>query len=556
MHTQSKFLLGILILSSVVAMKSLFHTGFYTSHDGWHQVARLYHWDRAFKDGQIPPRYSFELLYGNGYPLFTFNYHLPWIIAEPLVIAGVSLFDAIKFVFFLGFVVSGLTMYLWQRELWKNDLAAFVAAFLYLWAPYRFSNIFVRASLGEATSFIFLPLFFYGLHRIAFSLDKKALIIGSLGITGLLLSHVMIMYLLFIPAVLYTLALFFTTVQKKRFLLQSLCMGVIAILLSAYYLVPAVAFQNLTRFSSVQEMAFLQQFPSFKELLYSPWGYAASRTGPGEMALQLGITQWVAAGFGTLLLIYYSIRKLNTFKTKKQFKYAFVLFGAFLFALFLTQKESKPIWQLLKQFPIDFPWRFLSPLTLLSAALAGFVVSFTHNKIRYVLTISLIFLAIYANRNHLNVNQYTDIPVSLYVASERTTNTFDEYLPKWANLSEVTQENRIPVKTAESTKITHLRETSSRVEFNYQAESKEQIQVRVVYFPGISLRVDNQRTVFSYKDNGYINFAAPAGIHTVRVVFQDTVLGKTATLITATGIIIAFGIYFGVPKFRKYKLQL
>ena len=556
MDKQSKLLLGILILSSIFAMKSLFHPGFYTSHDGWHQVARLYHWDRAIKDGQIPPRYSFELLYGNGYPLFTFNYHLPWIIAEPLVLAGVSVFDAIKFVFFLGFVVSGMTMYFWQRELWKNNLAASVAAFLYLWAPYRFSNIFVRASLGEATSFIFLPLFFYGLHRIAFVRDRKAVVIGSIGAAGLLLSHAMIVYLLLIPAILYVLVLFFTTTQKKRFVLHCLVLGVMALALSAYYLVPAVAYQNLTRFASVQATSFVHEFPTLKELFYSPWGYAASRTGPGEMALQLGIAQWVAVGLSILALIYIFARKFNKLFREKQLTYAFTLLVTFLIVLFLTQKASVPVWQFLKQFPIDFPWRFLSLLTLLSATLAGFVVSTTQNNIRYALIIMLVILALYANRNHLNVNQYTDIPISLYVASERTTNTFNEYLPKWANLSEVTQEQRIPVKTSELTKITHLRETSSRVEFNYTAESEEQIQIRVIYFPGVSLQIDNQPKLFSYKDNGYINFVAPAGDHAVEVIFQDTILGKTATLVTAIGIVLTFGIYFGVPKFKKIKFQL
>ena len=399
-------------------------------------------------------------------------------------------------------------------------------------------------------------MFLYGLHRIAFSPDKKALVIGSLGITGLLLSHAMIVYLLFIPAVFYTVALCITTTQKKQFVFQTFIMGVLALLLSAYYLIPAIAYQSLTRFASVQETSFVQEFPKLKELVYSPWGYAASRTGPGEMALQLGFAQWTAAGLGVLLIIYFTVRKLNAFKTKKQLTYVFALLGAFIVVLFLTQKESKLIWHYLKWVPLDFPWRFLSLLTLLSAALAGFAVSLTHNKIRYLFAISLIFLALYANRNHLNVNQYTDIPVSLYVASERTTNTFNEYLPKWANLSEVTQENRIPVKTTESTKITHLRETPSKVEFTYEAERDEQLQIRVIYFPGMSLFVDNQPTVFSYKDNGYINFAAPVGIHTVQVVFQDTVLGKIATFFTGLGVVIALGMYFGIPKYSKHKLHL
>ena len=79
------FLITVL---SVFVLKDLFKPYFYTSHDGIHQVVRLYYFDQALRDGQIPPRWAGGLLNGFGYPLFIFSYHLPWLMAEIPYIFG------------------------------------------------------------------------------------------------------------------------------------------------------------------------------------------------------------------------------------------------------------------------------------------------------------------------------------------------------------------------------------------------------------------------------------------------------------------------------------
>ena len=78
------------VAASLFTLKSLFQPAFFTSHDGVHQVVRLYYYDQAIRDGQIPPRFVSDLLNGYGYPLFNFSYHLPWLIALPFRFAGFS----------------------------------------------------------------------------------------------------------------------------------------------------------------------------------------------------------------------------------------------------------------------------------------------------------------------------------------------------------------------------------------------------------------------------------------------------------------------------------
>ena len=131
------FIIIFLIILSVFTLKDLFKPNFYTSHDGIHQVVRLYYFDQAIRDGQIPPRWAGGLLNGFGYPLFAFSYHLPWFIAEPIYLSGFTIFESIKLTFLIGFILSGITMYFFQKELFGR-LGAFVGTIIYLYAPYRF----------------------------------------------------------------------------------------------------------------------------------------------------------------------------------------------------------------------------------------------------------------------------------------------------------------------------------------------------------------------------------------------------------------------------------
>ena len=90
----------ILTVISLVGSKALLHSGWYTSHDGEHQLVRQYIFDRAIKAGHIPPRIDRQLLNGLGYPLMTFTYQLPFIIGEPFRLIGLSAQDTVKIVFY------------------------------------------------------------------------------------------------------------------------------------------------------------------------------------------------------------------------------------------------------------------------------------------------------------------------------------------------------------------------------------------------------------------------------------------------------------------------
>jgi len=230
-----------IIFFAILGSAALFKSGFYTSHDGEHQLIRQYVFDKALKAGHIPPRFDRQLQNNLGYPLFTFTYQFPFWIGETLIYLGLAIPDAIKGVFIITYLASGLAMYIFSNDRWGKT-AAVVSAFLYLWAPYRFLTMLVRAQLGEHTALLFIPLLFFAFNKNP--LAKARIIIGSLSIAGLLLSHSMVAQMSFLAFIIFWSASLFYSHQKISFIKHSLLVGLLGIALAAFYLVPATHYRS------------------------------------------------------------------------------------------------------------------------------------------------------------------------------------------------------------------------------------------------------------------------------------------------------------------------
>src|SRR3989344_4474636 len=162
------------ILISFPAILPFFHVGYFPTHDGEWAVVRLGDMFRTLRDLQIPPRYSGNLNYGWGYPLFNFAYPFPYYLGLIIHLLGVGFVDTIKLIFALTIPVSAFFMYLSSRNFWKNDLAGIVSAVLYLYFPYRLVDLFVRGSIGESVAFAIFPFVLFCLIKL---LDKQKNII-------------------------------------------------------------------------------------------------------------------------------------------------------------------------------------------------------------------------------------------------------------------------------------------------------------------------------------------------------------------------------------------
>lgn len=543
----------LLVFAGLISLRALFHPGFYTGHDVWHIVARLYHFDQAIRDGQILPRWSGGLLNGFGYPLFIFSYQLPWFIAEMFVLSGVSIFDALKLVFIITYVLSGVTMYLWVSDMWGKR-AGIMAGLVYLFTPYRFANIFVRANLGEATGFIFFPLIFWSLYRLNQKKYSSGIIIGSAGISGALLSHVMAAGLFLLPVGLFfgfsTYIIYKTNkISAAKYISGVLLTFILGTGLAAYYLLPAITYKPLTVFSDLYRGLYKEHFTPLVKLIYSRWEYGAIGT-PLEMSRQVGLVIWIIVGISLLVSVGNFIFRKGFFK-KTIHVYGLIFTLSFFGSLVMMLPLSKTIWKMFENATlIDFPWRFLAVTTVCGSVLAGYLAKITEGfKAGIVLSGIILAGIFYTNRNHMRVNQYTDIPMSLYIASELTTNTDDEYLPKWVSREYAKKE--IPLVNLNFDTVKNMQTDSHSISFTYASDKEvKNTEIHHMYFPGWNYKVDGKNQPVAKSGNGGMMIDLPQGNHEVVLRFSPTAIMRIGEIITTISIVI-FGFVHTKMKLKK-----
>lgn len=541
----------LIVAIGIFGIKALLHQGYYTSHDGWHQVARLYYYNQAVRDGVFPPTYIKDLFYGYGYPLFIFSYHLPWLIAEPFMLLGLSVFDSIKIVYIITYIVSGLTMFAWLKRRFSL-FEAFIGSLLYLWAPYRFSNIFVRGAIGEATIFVFLPLLFLAIDMAREKLKWVTIFIGAIAISGIMLSHAIVALLISGFSSLYILILFLFNKNRKIFIINLTVLLIFGLSLCSYYLIPSINLKQYTQFDQkIQSTKFDGQFATIKELLYSKWGYGFSAPRQSDsMSFQIGVAQWLLIALLILKISSSFIRKNNL----TQIDFLLGLLIIFFISILLILPSASNFWDFVSKrvFFIDFPWRLLTLIVFSSSALAAYLLHLLKHKLKFVVSILLIIIALYTNRNHLRVNQYTNIPLSLYLSSEDTTNTYDEYLPKIARSDQAeSSKNGGKIENDKNIIIDSQVSTVNSISFKYSSDQLSDFKINLFYFPGWEVYIDNYQEDLKYTDEGLIQFQGPGGHHAVVIKYSGTQLMKTARLLSFLTLIILIGGFF-LP-YRKFK---
>src|SRR3989344_1397726 len=210
----SKYIYLIILALSLPAVRYLFVNGYFGVSDDLH-IGWLFEMDRVIKSFKFPPRFVPDLSFGFGYPLFSFVYPLPFYIAEIFHLVGFSLVNSIKLVFGLSLPLSMLFMYKILRVYMKEDFSL-AGAVLYVYAPYRALELYVRGTLGEIVAFVFFPLII--LSFIKLTSNEKSLKwvgIGGISIAGLVLSHNIMAYM-FMPFLLLfvVVRVFFLSVDR------------------------------------------------------------------------------------------------------------------------------------------------------------------------------------------------------------------------------------------------------------------------------------------------------------------------------------------------------
>jgi len=532
-----QFYIAFVIFISLIPLVDLLKPGMYISHDFGEHAARLASFYQSLSQGNIIPRWAGNLNHGYGHPVFMFLYPLTNYLGSLIHFLGFSIVDSIKILFAASYIFSGLFMYLWIEKLWGSK-AGLAAAILYLFAPYRFVDLYVRASLGEHLAFLFVPLLCWFITLLAKNGKKKFSILTGISLALLILSH-NALSLVFLPLIfIYSIYLILTSTKDKKSLIISLLISLLlGFALSAFFWIPAFFEGKYTlREIVTNKEIFFSNYINWKELFVSKWGWGLS-------ALNGSLSGFsVALGWTQILVFLLSI--IFVLKSKKPERYFIILIILyFLFSAFLTTSSSMPIAGYIPFLTsFQFPWRLLAVPVFCASVLGSFCVKSVKVKLQTALAFGILIFAVLSNSSFWHIKGISgQFPDSFWINSYKGTTETGESTPRWA----IRFQEKDPVA-----KVQAVQGIIDSIEINnwqfenhqYVVETKENTRVadNTLYFPGWKVFVNGKDVPIEFQDEnwrGIITYDVPAGTSNIVIQFTDTKIRKMANIISFGAII-------------------
>jgi len=509
----------IILLVSLFLLRSFIKPGFPETHDGQLYLARFANFHLAFTDRHFPMRWAPNLNYKFGYPIFLFNYFTPYALGLiPKVLLRMSLQASFKLVILFSFFIGGLFWYLLLKKK-ISPKAGLISALVYLTAPYQILDILVRLSIGEIVALGVLPFMLWSLDRLITKPNRLNFFINTTGLAFFAVTH-NIIFFFSIPVLILFSAMVAKTQKKLSFkkLLPIIYSFVLAAGLTLFFWVPALLEKQYTNIDQLDQMSreYMDHFPTFKQLVYSPWGYGYSYKGPvDEMSFQLGPIHWIIS----LLSIGFIIKGLLKRKKVNAYQSFFALL--FIGSIFFLLPISLPIWKVVPFANyVQFPWRLLIFATLASAGLAGFLAKKLPKLSWLLVVLALIYASLIAKPNgwfNWDDHFWYEYPFNTSIMGANT--------PRWFN-----ETHNIQLKPGHFfdlkgiSRFTDLSWKTQKHVYEINAPEDTEVLENTAYFPGWEVRIDGVKTPIDYQKPEYpglITFKVPKGKHTIVTRFTE-----------------------------------
>jgi hypothetical protein len=335
------------------------------------------------------------------------------------------------------FILSGLGMYLFAKELFKNR-PAFLCAILYLFAPYHLVDLHFRVALGEIFAYAILPFVFYFILRIKKNSHIRDTLLLFVSFCALILSHQAIA-VISVPFIIAT-PLFLKGQRKNKITVYLALAG--GLLLSTFYWLPVIFLLPFThQITYAKTISFENPFLYFT----SPWRLGFLYQGPvGQLSFPIGFVQ--------LFLLITMLVLLIKGRLKKNYKKILnILLCILFFLLFMLLPISEIVWKTIPFLTnFQFAYRLMLPISFVLALIGGIAATYIKKTIfLYFLVFLSILLTILNWGNRAIIADINDT----YLIQHIPYSTFEgEGLqpasPKWRDIENiwVHQPDKYPIQ--------------------------------------------------------------------------------------------------------------
>jgi len=570
----------LIVCAAILVSAALLSPNFFLeAHDARHSAYFLMQFDQDVRDGGIPPRWSNDSNYGYGYCVFVLYPPLAFIAAEALHLLGLGFIDAVKGVYFLGFLFSGLTMYGFARR-WLGAGGALIAALVYMVAPYHLADVYVRGALAEFTAFALFPWALGAFHDLVERGGARHVALAALSYGLVVLTHMaaLVMFTVFLGAyILFLVGYRAWRVWKaagKRPALSALLTAsslVVMALLLALAISAGFWLSMLEGATAIDQGEFVvaradwRRFFVYLDQFFSPfWGYGYAGEGHfDDMGYQLGV---VSVVLGIL-----SLWALPRLRGPARAQTAFFA-AATLALLLLMMAVSASLWELAGSlaFTVQFPWRLLTLSSLTLAFLAGAAIA----------PLSLVGRGAGGEGEGLP----RLVPLALVVVLASTP----YIIPRWTPAVPITPKTLVEFELSHREILGTMRWTQAKpttspmvaqylaeeplvkgralderglaetlrvgghsADFRVQSPNGTALLVYTQYFPGWSAWVDGEsEPVFISDPDGLIVVNVPSGEHLVQVRLVESPARLAGDTLSAVGLLIVIALLL-VPLLKR-----
>jgi hypothetical protein len=535
----------LLVLISILPIVSIFRTGSYESGDFNIHIYRSMSFYQSLSEGNLMPSWAKDLNATYGYPLFIFNYTLPYYILSFFHFLGFSFILSMKLFLSINLILSGIFIYLFTKTLFKNNFAAFLSSIFYIFATYHLIDLHFKVVIGEILFFTLLPLFFLSIHKLYKKKSAFHICLSSICFAFLILSHPAISIFAGILTFFYILFLMHQDgLRRKPFYMIFSFLFASAISLYSW---GAPLF--LSQYTGVQIMNYsLPYFPTLSDLLYSPWRIGFLFQGPkGEISNLLGYSQILVICLSVLFIF-----RNNLNKYRSHFKFWTL---AVLILIFLVTPYSKFIWENLPYLKVVGPQRLLVIVAFIISILAGYLVMNIKTRwITYLLVVLTIELTIlnWGQRKVISSTNDQSLQQNLPYSTSQGEGHFYAN-SKWVDIQDPWF-SKIPTSHIEIIRghaaIKIISRTSTAHIYNIYAKTPLQLRENTLYFPGWTAQINNIDISIHPDKQGVISIDAPKGNYVLKLNYNDVSAYKILKLISLTSFLLTSGYIIYILLFK------
>lgn len=513
----NKEYLCILLISIIVCIPLMNKNINIYKDDGIQHVCRLIGTYQTIKSGEMLPMIMSNLCNNFGYSWNIF--YSPLTAYAPLIfkIFNFTFTNCLKIFMFAVTLLSGITMYTFMMNVTKNKNVSLLSSILYVLAPYRITDMYIRIAVAELASFVFIPIIFDGLYSV---LKEEKLSFKLIwGTVGLILTHTVITMYMAIICLLY---LVFNIKKLKSIkVIRILVISLVCILpITSFYWVGLLQHHNAT---SYEVFVPGRMEVGNKLEYYKTEFYQLFHTNKDQ-------TMIYAIGLVTVLgLVLTPIAWKNVEKDYKRTYVLFLIFGIILTIMTLTFFPFEKLPSIFKM--IQFTFRLYEFTAFFFAFVAGInygiiIKNFKIFDVIVLAVISTLLLIPYKSKLEYELSTNEDRLIEGVRVTENTGRVHAgmasmEYLPSKAFKvlnTYIANRKDEPIITNGEAEILNYSKNRTNLEFelanmkskkeadnqNNKTEAGLTIELPYIYYLGYRVYANGSEIEYTESDNGFV----------------------------------------------------